>query len=187
MAHQQTHRHKHKPEDWFNNKWRPAMGWMYMAVCMCDFMLFPILWSMLQAHDHGQVTSQWQPLTLQGSGLFHVAMGAVLGITAYGRTREKIFGVNGEVEVDPVSFGPNAGTTYVPPNSAGYVNVTSNNTPATNFGTNNAFNNNTNTSSFNNSGSVASASTTSAPTNNIQPPVFGAKPIGPPQSPFPEK
>jgi hypothetical protein len=78
--------------DWINKKWRPLMGWMYMVVCICDFTLFPILWSILQALSHGQVTSQWQPVTLQGAGLFHVAMGAVLGVAAYGRTKEKIEG-----------------------------------------------------------------------------------------------
>lgn len=81
-------------EDWINKKWRPAMGWMYMAVCITDFILFPILWSILQALSKGQVTSQWQPLTLQGAGLFHIAMGAVLGIAVYGRTREKVEGIN---------------------------------------------------------------------------------------------
>ena len=78
--------------DWINKKWRPVMGWMYMMVCVCDFTLFPILWSVLQAVSHGSVTTQWQPLTLQGAGLFHVAMGAVLGIAAYGRTKEKVAG-----------------------------------------------------------------------------------------------
>jgi hypothetical protein len=34
--------------------------------------------------------TQWNPLTLQGAGFFHIAMGAVLGISAYGRTQEKI-------------------------------------------------------------------------------------------------
>jgi hypothetical protein len=77
-------------EDWVNRKWRPAMGWMYMAVCITDFILFPVLWSILQALSKGQVTSQWQPLTLQGAGLFHLAMGAVLGIAVYGRTKEKL-------------------------------------------------------------------------------------------------
>jgi hypothetical protein len=38
--------------------------------------------------------AQWQPLTLQGAGLFHIAMGAVLGIAAMGRTQEKIAGAN---------------------------------------------------------------------------------------------
>ena len=84
-----------KKEDWMNSKWRPSMGWLYMGVCAFDFIIAPILWSILQAAgNHGQVTSQWQPLSLQGAGLFHVAMGAVLGIAAYGRTREKIEGVS---------------------------------------------------------------------------------------------
>ena len=76
--------------DWINNKWRPVMGWMYMLVCTCDFVVFPVLWSILQALSKGQVSSQWQPLTLQGAGLFHLAMGAVLGVAAYGRTKEKL-------------------------------------------------------------------------------------------------
>lgn len=78
--------------DWINKKWRPVMGWVYMMTCTCDFVLFPVLWSLLQALTHGNVTSQWQPLTLQGAGLYHIAMGAVLGIAAYGRTKEKIEG-----------------------------------------------------------------------------------------------
>lgn len=78
--------------DWINKKWRPVMGWVYMLTCTVDFVLFPILWSILQALSKGNVTSQWQPLTLQGAGLYHIAMGAVLGIAAYGRTKEKIEG-----------------------------------------------------------------------------------------------
>ena len=81
-----------KDEDWMQKKWRPAMGWMYMIVCMMDMVIFPVLWSILQAVNHGQVTNQWQPLTLQGAGLFHLAMGAVLGIAAFGRTQEKMAG-----------------------------------------------------------------------------------------------
>jgi len=78
--------------DWINKKWRPLMAFIYMITCTVDFILFPILWSILQAMDQGNVTQQWQPLTLQGAGLYHVAMGAVLGIAAYGRTKEKLEG-----------------------------------------------------------------------------------------------
>ena len=85
---------KNTNEHWINRKWRPAMGWMYLAVCIFDFIIFPILWSVLQAATNGSVITPWQPLTLQGAGLFHVAMGAVLGIAAYGRTKEKVEGVN---------------------------------------------------------------------------------------------
>jgi hypothetical protein len=82
-----------KKEDWMNSKWRPMMGWMYMVVCMFDMILFPILWSLLQTMTHTPIT-QWNPLTLQGAGLFHIAMGAVLGIAAFGRTQEKLNGAN---------------------------------------------------------------------------------------------
>jgi hypothetical protein len=61
-----------------------------MATCTADFVLFPILWSLLQALSHGSVNTQWNPITLQGAGLYHIAMGAVLGIAAYGRTKEKL-------------------------------------------------------------------------------------------------
>ena len=83
-----------KKEDWMNSKWRPMMGWMYMITCMADFVVFPILWSLIQALHGGEVKMQWQPITLQGAGLFHIAMGAVLGIAAYGRTQEKLGGAN---------------------------------------------------------------------------------------------
>jgi hypothetical protein len=79
-----------KNEDWMNSKWRPAMGWMYMLVCMSDFVAFPILWSLVQVIGGGKVETQWSPITLQGAGLFHMAMGAILGIAAYGRTQEKL-------------------------------------------------------------------------------------------------
>jgi hypothetical protein len=78
-------------ETGFNNKWRPAMGWLYLGVCAFDFIIFPILWNLAQATYLKQVVfTQWNPLTLQGAGFFHIAMGAVLGISAYGRTQEKI-------------------------------------------------------------------------------------------------
>jgi hypothetical protein len=94
-----------KKEDWMNSKWRPMMGWMYMLVCMFDMILFPILWSLLQTVTHTPIT-QWNPLTLQGAGLFHIAMGAVLGIAAFGRTQEKMAGANngGATTPTPSSF-----------------------------------------------------------------------------------
>ena len=76
-----------------NSKWRPMMGWMYMLVCTMDMVVFPVLWSLLQTTTGTQIT-QWNPLTLQGAGLFHIAMGAVLGIAAFGRTQEKLGGAN---------------------------------------------------------------------------------------------
>jgi hypothetical protein len=98
-----------KKEDWMNSKWRPMMGWMYMIVCVTDFVLFPVFWSMVQAFHDGNVTSQWQPITLAGAGLFHLAMGAVLGIAAFGRTQEKLGGANNGGLTPPSGFGSSSG------------------------------------------------------------------------------
>jgi hypothetical protein len=82
---------KERDPDWMQKLWRPAMGWMYMLICLADMIIFPVCWSLLQALTHSPIT-QWNPLTLQGAGLFHIAMGAVLGISAFGRTQEKLAG-----------------------------------------------------------------------------------------------
>ena len=107
-----------KNEDWMNSKWRPAMGWMYMAVCMADFVIFPILWSLVQVLGHGKVDSQWTPITLQGAGLFHMAMGAILGIAAYGRTQEKLNGANNG-GIQPATPAPSFGAPAAPTPSFG--------------------------------------------------------------------
>jgi len=120
-----------KKEDWMNNKWRPMMGWMYMAICLFDFMLAPVLWSLLQGLDNGQINSQWQPLTLQGAGLFHIAMGAVLGIAAYGRTQEKLNGANN----GGIQLPANVGTTYQPPQPNNQSTTNNFNTSNTGFNT----------------------------------------------------
>ena len=82
---------KERDPEWMQKLWRPAMGWMYMMICLADMIIFPVCWSLLQAVTHSPIT-QWNPLTLQGAGLFHIAMGAVLGISAFGRTQEKLAG-----------------------------------------------------------------------------------------------
>ena len=169
-------------EDWMNSKWRPMMGWMYMVVCSFDFVIAPILWSLLQSLSHGSVNTQWQPLTLQGAGLFHIAMGAVLGIAAYGRTQEKLGGANN----GGIQLPPNAGTTYVPPGAQNSVNLSNQpnsfggnayGTPAGNFGT-----------------TSPGFGAVPAPTGFNSNPGFGAAPVttgwggkkAPPQPDFPE-
>ena len=81
---------------------------MYMSVASSPFFtkiaLFPIAWSVLQAFYNGQVTNQWEPLTLKGAGLFHMAMGAILGIAAWSRGQEKLAGITGTLS--PINTRP---------------------------------------------------------------------------------
>jgi hypothetical protein len=85
-----------KTEDWMQKKWRPMMAMMYMTVCAFDFIVFPVMFTIVQFWETQAANDafrQWNPLTLQGAGLFHMAMGAVLGITAWSRGQEKMAGV----------------------------------------------------------------------------------------------
>jgi hypothetical protein len=72
---------------------------------MMDMVIFPVAWSLLQTVTGTPIT-QWNPLTLQGAGLFHLAMGAVLGIAAFGRTQEKIAGSANNVSTPSLPPAP---------------------------------------------------------------------------------
>ena len=119
-----------KKEDWMNSKWRPMMGWLYMATCTFDFVIFPVLWSLLQAVTKAGAITQWQPLTLQGAGLYHIAMGAVLGLAAFGRTQEKLAGANnGGIQTPTTGFasGP---STFGQPTTGGFGSTSGFGAPA---------------------------------------------------------
>jgi len=128
-----------KKEDWMNSKWRPMMGWMYMLVCTMDMVIFPVLWSLLQTST-GTTITQWNPLTLQGAGLFHIAMGAVLGIAAFGRTQEKLGGANnGGIQTPGTGFASGA-STFGQPQAGGFGNSSGFSSPApSSFGGNTGF------------------------------------------------
>lgn len=71
-------------------RWRPAIAWSYLMVCLFDFMIGPVIFNTLQYLKEGTNISMWQSITLQGGGLYHLSMGAILGVSAFGRTKEKL-------------------------------------------------------------------------------------------------
>jgi len=98
-----------KDDDWMTKKWRPMMAIMYMTCCLMDFAIFPIMFTIVQFWEtaiQNDAFRQWVPITLQGGGLFHVAMGAVLGVSAYGRTQEKVAGAANASTSFPTSGVP---------------------------------------------------------------------------------
>ena len=122
---------KKKDEDWMTKKWRPMMALMYMICCLCDFAVFPIMFTIVQFWEEqasNDAFRQWVPITLQGGGLFHVAMGAVLGVSAFGRTQEKIAGAANNAPALPGSTVPtptlsSAPPTFTPAPAAGFGSV----------------------------------------------------------------
>jgi Holin of 3TMs, for gene-transfer release len=128
-------------EDWMTKKWRPMMAMMYMTCCLMDFAIFPIMFTIVQFWETQAANDafrQWVPITLQGGGLFHVAMGGVLGVTAYGRTQEKVAGAanvstslpDSGVPTPSLSSSVPAFTGSAPAPSAGFASA-----PSTGFAT----------------------------------------------------
>ncbi len=79
-------------EKWVKTYWRPAMAWLYMIINLFDFVIFPAL-SMILPGIMKIAYIPWKPLTLDNGGLIHLAFGAILGITSWVKSKERI--VNG--------------------------------------------------------------------------------------------
>jgi Holin of 3TMs, for gene-transfer release len=79
-------------QPWFSKYWRPSAAWTYLTICIFDFVIFPMMWNATQVFTKATVT-QWLPMTLQGAGMIHLAFGAILGVSAYGKTKERVNGL----------------------------------------------------------------------------------------------
>lgn len=73
--------------------WRNAMAYTYIIINVCDFLIFPILWSLGNSLLNGKVGVEWHPLTLESGGLFHIAFGSVLGISTFQDRVQKVIEV----------------------------------------------------------------------------------------------
>lgn len=62
--------------------WRPLMAYQYILICLFDFMFGPIA-TMIYHGVTKTDYAQWQSLTLQGGGMYHISMGAILGISTW--------------------------------------------------------------------------------------------------------
>ena len=78
--------------------WRPSIAWLYFVTVLFDFVLAPIGYSIIQTFQ-GLPLEQWTPLTLTGGGLFHISMLTIVGVSAYGRTKEKLQGIAGNIKM----------------------------------------------------------------------------------------
>ena len=105
------HVHKHL-EHGFKKFWRPIAAYVYLAICVFDFVGMPIYIATQNNQVNAEAFSEvrqlqdkevklkaleqldlgkqeWKPLTLEGGGLFHLAFGAILGVSAFTRGQEK--------------------------------------------------------------------------------------------------
>lgn len=80
-------------EEWLQKKWRPMVAMTYIVICSFDFVIFPIGWVVFLHFVTSPITP-WNPVTLQGGGLFHLSFGAILGVSAFTRGQEKMARIN---------------------------------------------------------------------------------------------
>lgn len=91
-----------KTENWMKSYWRPIMCWQYAFVCMYDFFFAPVIYNILSVNDPTNIV-QWNPITLQAGGFYHLAMGAIIGVYAWSRGIEKHGMIN--KNIIPVGYG----------------------------------------------------------------------------------
>lgn len=98
-------------ESWITKNWRPLAAIIYLMICLTDFIFMPVYYEWannrytpdnlvelsLKYTGPGQIESLkilrneriWQPITLSQNGLFHIAFGAILGVSAWARGSDK--------------------------------------------------------------------------------------------------
>jgi len=104
---------KVRDEQWLVKSWRPMAAYVYLFICLTDFVFMPAFYeysnhkarmdhsvelalkfdgstAQIEALKEMRRTQQWEPITLQSTGLFHMAFGAILGVAAWTRGQEKI-------------------------------------------------------------------------------------------------
>lgn len=76
-------------EHWLKTYWRPVAAWGYLAICLFDFMIAPIV-LVFFAKVTGTPLVMWHPITLEGSGLFHLSFGSIITTASWQRGNEKM-------------------------------------------------------------------------------------------------
>jgi hypothetical protein len=113
-------------ESWFIHYWRPAAAWVYLIICIFDFMIMPV-WHLrsqgslnniyeismrLRPEDQLQAIVQlakrtsWEPITVSDGSMFHLSFGAILGVAAWTRGRVEAMNKNGSNNVDDPNSVP---------------------------------------------------------------------------------
>lgn len=80
-----------REEPWYVQLWRPITAWVYLGICIFDFVIGPFFyaWFAYYTKDFAKF-GEWQPLTLGGGGVFHLSMGAILGVSSWSRGKENL-------------------------------------------------------------------------------------------------
>ena len=111
-AAQSDHHVRKHLEHRFKKFWRPIAAYVYLMICIFDFMAMPLYIEIQNREVNSEAFTEirqlqdkdvklkaleqldlgsrdWAPLTLMGGAFFHLSFGAILGISAFTRGQEK--------------------------------------------------------------------------------------------------
>ena len=74
----------------YTRYWRASIAWSYIIICLFDFVIGPLFYVWYAVHTGDKGFGGWAPLTLGQGGLYHLSMGAILGVSSWSRGQEKI-------------------------------------------------------------------------------------------------
>jgi hypothetical protein len=80
-------------EHWVKSNWRPVLAWLYLITILADFVIFPGMQMLMWEHmPHGNTDhyTQWTSLTLSYGGIYHAGIAAILGVSVWSRSNERI-------------------------------------------------------------------------------------------------
>jgi len=123
-----------KDSKWYQSVWLPFAAGTYIVICIFDFMIMPVyvaahnsriearVFESLEGKDistfatsiaqTAQATKQWNPLTLMGAGMFHLAFGALLTGGAVTRGMTKRSEVEGYYKYGSAGYEQDEGYGY---------------------------------------------------------------------------
>ena len=113
---------RHLISIWLRDNWRSLAFATYFLICITDFIIMPIVYAALGSQDIAtlvQLSLQykdptvqieflklygakiWVPMTMMGSGSFHLAYGSLLTAAGWTRGQEKIAQLQQNNQSDP--------------------------------------------------------------------------------------
>ena len=83
----------HDKENFLSRTWRGVMAYTYILICLFDFVIGPLVYFWVQQFETQAANDayrEWKSITLQSGGLFHLAMGGILGVSSWGKSQERM-------------------------------------------------------------------------------------------------
>jgi hypothetical protein len=121
--------------DWMSRNWRPIAAFVYLGICIFDFVIGPIFMGLTQENTEifarsiagldpsvqailaAKPNNGWTPLTVMGGGMFHISFGAIVGVSAFQRGMDKFTQMQAEnyTQQPPAYQPPYQPPAYQPP------------------------------------------------------------------------